>query len=158
MDRRDFIRGAAVLAAAGAAGCRSQPKEQIEQADKEAVKARLVEWYRAFANPRVNREYYRDFSTDDYLLCENGQLLDRAADEQFLDRLPPDFVRTDRFDFRRVTVYGDSADLVYFLESRMQDSKDGARSRRWLESAVMKKDGGVWRCSLLHSTRIMPPA
>jgi len=152
MNRRAFFAATvgAVAAAHGTAGAQAGD-------DTEAVKQRLIDWYRAFANPRVDRAHYLSFTTDDYLLCENGELLDKAGDLALLDSLPADLVRTDRFDFRRVTVEGDRADLVYFLEAEMNDSTNGARSRRWLESAGMRRAGGEWRCSLLHSTRISPP-
>ena len=152
MDRRTLI-GAAALGASSAGASSAATVEDVE-----AVKARLVEWYRAFANPRVDRAYYASFTTDDYLLCEHGDLLDRKGDLALLDSLPADLVRTDRFDFRRVTVEGDRAHAVYFLEADMSDSKSGQRSRRWLESALMRRRDGQWRCELLHSTRISPPA
>lgn len=153
MDRRGFL-GASIGAAAwtGAAG------SVAAASDQDAVKERLVEWYRAFANPRVDRAHYRSFMTDDYLLCEHGELLDRAGDEKLLDTLPADQKRSDQFDFRRVTVDGDRAWLVYFLEADIEDARNGKRTRRWLESATMKRTDGVWRFALLHSTRISPPA
>ena len=153
MDRRGFL-GASL----GAAAWHGQAGSVAAASDEEAVKQRLVEWYRAFANPRVDRAHYRSFMTDDYLLCEHGQLLDKAGDEGLLDSTPPDQQRTDRFDFRRVTIDGDWASLVYFLEADITDGKNGRRTRRWLESATWRRSGGVWRCALLHSTRISPPA
>lgn len=117
----------------------------------------LIQWYRAYGTPGVDRAYYRSFMTDDYLLLENGELLDIAGDMAFLDTLTPDFKRTDRFDFRYINVDGDDAYAVYFLESDMNDSKNGPRSRRWLESAIFRRVGGRWRAALLHSTRISPP-
>lgn len=153
MDRRDFL-GASL----GAAAWPGQAGSVATASDQEAVKHRLVEWYRAFADPRVDRVHYRSFMTDDYLLCENGQLLDKAGDEALLDATPQDQQRTDRFDFRRVTIDGDRAWLVYFLEADIEDGKNGKRTRRWLESATLRRAGGVWRFALLHSTRITPPA
>ena len=153
MDRRGFLE-----ASLGAAAWPAAAGSVAAATDDEEVKQRLVEWYRAFANPRVDRVHYRSFMTDDYLLCENGELLDRAGDEKLLDSLPADQKRTDRFDFRRVTIDGDRAWLVYFLEADIEDGKNGKRTRRWLESATMRRADGVWRFTLLHSTRITPPA
>jgi ketosteroid isomerase-like protein len=75
-----------------------------------------------------------------------------------LSSLPANHVRTDKFDFRHIWVDGDVAYLVYFLESEMNDSKSGPRSKRWLESAVLRRIDGQWRAAVLHSTRINPPA
>ena len=155
MERRNFFKlaaGATLAPSLLAAAQRTSTPDEVA-----AVKAKLVEWYRAFANPRVDRDYYRTFMTDDYLLLENGELLDVAGDVALLDGLAPDHVRTDTFDFRHVRVDDDHANAVYFLEASMNDSKQGPRHRRWLESAVLRKVGGQWRVAILHSTRINPP-
>jgi len=143
---------AAGLALIPAAARAASPAQAAE------LKQRIIEWYRAFGNPRVDRTYYRSFMTDDYFLLENGELLDVAGDMAMLSSLPANHVRTDKFDFRHIWVDGDVAYLVYFLESEMNDSKSGPRSKRWLESAVLRRIDGQWRAAVLHSTRINPPA
>ena len=153
MERRAFLQFASVLALAPSAAV-AQPAPATPEAD--AIMQQLIEWYRAFGNPRVDRDYYRSFMTDDYLLLENGELLDIEGDMALLGSLAPDHVRTDRFDFRHIHVDGDDAYAVYFLESDMSDSKLGPRSRRWLESAIFRREGGRWRAAVLHSTRISP--
>ena len=152
MERRDFLGLTVGLALAPAAAGAAAPDEVT------AVMRRLIEWYRAFGNPRVDRAYYRSFMTDDYLLLEHGELLDIAGDMKLLGALPPDHKRTDRFDFRHVHVEGDHAHAVYYLHSEMSDSTRGARSRQWLESAVARRVDGEWRFAVLHSTRIEPEA
>ena len=151
MERRMFL-SAAGLALIPAAARAASPAQAAE------LKQRIIEWYRAFGNPRVDRTYYRSFMTDDYFLLENGELLDVAGDMAMLSSLPANHVRTDKFDFRHIWVDGDVAYLVYFLESEMNDSKSGPRSKRWLESAVLRRIDGQWRAAVLHSTRINPPA
>jgi hypothetical protein len=155
MERRTFLGAAAILAlVSGTANSAPVTKG----ADADAIMRMLIEWYRAFGNPRVDRDYYRSFMTDDYLLLENGELLDLAGDIAMLASLAPDHVRTDRFDFRYIRVDGDNAYAVYFLESDMNDSKLGPRSRRWLESAILRRVDGRWRAAVLHSTRINAPS
>ena len=151
MERRMFLGAAAGLSLVSAAARAASPTQAAE------LKQRIIEWYRAFGNPRVDRTYYRSFMTDDYFLLENGELLDVAGDMAMLGALPTDHVRTDKFDFRHIWLEGDVAYLVYFLESEMNDSKSGLRSRRWLESAVLRRIDGQWRAAVLHSTRISPP-
>jgi len=151
MERRMFLGVAAGLAMIPAAARAASPVQAAE------LKQRIIEWYRAFGNPRVDRAYYRSFMTDDYFLLENGELLDVAGDMAMLGALPADHVRTDKFDFRHIWVDGDVAYLVYFLASETNDSKNGPRSRRWLESAVLRRIDGQWRAAVLHSTRINPP-
>jgi ketosteroid isomerase-like protein len=147
-----FLGAAAGLSLVPAAARAASPTQAEE------LKQRIIEWYRAFGNPRVDRAYYRSFMTDDYFLLENGELLDVAGDMAMLGALPENHVRTDKFDFRHIWVDGDLAYLVYFLESEMNDSKSGPRSKRWLESAVLRRIDGQWRAAVLHSTRINPPA
>lgn len=155
MQRRNFLQIAGGLALAPSAALASEVDQH--ETDQAAIIRMLVQWYRAFGNPRVDRAYYRSFLTDDYLLLENGELLGIAGDLALLEKLPPDHTRTDRFDFRYINVDGDDAYAVYFLESDMNDSKTGPRSRRWLESAILRREGGRWRAALLHSTRISAP-
>lgn len=152
MERRTFLGATAVLSLVPAAARAANATEA------ETLKRRIIEWYRAFGNPRVDRDYYRSFMTDDYMLLENGELLDVAGDMALLGSLAADHVRTDRFDFRHIWVEGDNGYLVYFLESDMNDAKNGPRSRRYLESAVMRRSGDQWRAAVLHSTRINKPA
>ena len=66
----------------------------------------------------------------------------------------PGYQRKDRFDFKSVTIRGDIACIVYFLESDIDDDKM-KRQRRWLESAVLRRIDGRWRAALLHSTKIV---
>ena len=150
MERRDFLGISIGLALAPVAASATAPD------DVSAVMQRLIEWYRAFGNPQVDRAYYRTFMTDDYMLLENGELLDVAGDMKFLDQLPKDHTRTDRFDFRHVRVDGDHAYAVYFLQSDLNDSAKGPRSRQYLESALARRVDGKWRFAVLHSTRIEP--
>lgn len=157
MERRTFLQLAGSLAfvpSAAAAAAQAAPPDP----EAEAIMRRLIQWYRAFGTPGIDRDYYRSFMTDDYLLLENGELLDLAGDMALMDKMSADYKRTDRFDFRRIRVDGDDAYAVYFLESDIVDSKEGARHRRWLESAIFRREGGQWRAALLHSTRISPPA
>lgn len=152
MERRNFLGLTVGLAVAPAASA-------LQAAAPDGVTAvmqRLIAWYKAFGNPRTDPAHYRTFMTDDYLLLENGELLDLAGDMKMLGSLPPDHKRTNRFDFRHVRVDGDHAYAVYYLHSEMSDSAKGQRSRQWLESAVARRVGGEWRFAVLHSTRIAP--
>ena len=121
--------------------------------DEDAVKQTITDWYAAYADGK-NEAHYRTFLADDYLLCENGELLDLEGDVAMLTKnRGPGFQRKDRFDFKSVHVRGDIAYVVYFLESDIDDDQI-KRQRRWLESAVLRRIDGRWRAALLHSTKI----
>lgn len=112
----------------------------------------IVDWYAAFATDTPESEY-RKFLTDDYVLLENGELLGIEGDIAMMKNRAPGFQRQDRFDFKSVTLHGDIAYTVYFLESDIDDDKM-KRQRRWLESAILRRVDGRWRAALLHSTKI----
>jgi len=123
-------------------------------ADEEAVKTMIAEWYAAYAAGN-DETHYRTFLADDYLLLEHGELVDLEGDVAMLTKnRGPGFRRKDHFDFKSVTVRGDIAYTVYFLESDLDDNKT-KRHRKWLESAVLRRIDGRWRAALLHSTKIV---
>ena len=123
-------------------------------AEEEAVKKMIIDWYAAYAAGN-DETHYRTFLADDYVLCEHGELVDLEGDVAMLTKnRGPGFQRKDHFDFKSVTVRGDIAYTVYFLESDLDDNKM-KRHRKWLESAVLRRIDGRWRAALLHSTKIV---
>lgn len=113
----------------------------------------VVETYYALYR-QFDRQKYRAMLTDDYLLLENGEIMDAAADIAAMPKPEDQHKRTDRFDFRSIHVAGDTAYAIYFLNSEISDKKNGTRSRRWLESIILRRAGNSWQVALLHSTRI----
>lgn len=102
-----------------------------------------------------DKKKYRELLTDDYLLLENGELIDADADIAAMPAAGSDLKRSDNFDFRSVKINERIAYAVYFLKSQIDDSKNGNRELKWLESAIMRRSGGGWKIALLHSTRIV---
>lgn len=115
------------------------------------LKAFIRDYYVAYSIQDKVR--YRSFVTDDYLLLENGEVLDFNGDVAGMPAPELHTKRKDAFAFRSVSVTGDSAVLVYELTSDITDDK-GARHRRYLESAVLRRLPSGWRLAVLHSTRI----
>lgn len=150
MQRRTFLGAAGALALVPAPAIAARP------ADEATVKKFIIDWYLQFGNPRVDRTHYRSFMTDDYMLLENGALMNKEGDVGLLDGIPLDQKRSDTFDFRRVVVEGSRACLVYFLQSEISDSKKGRRTNRYLESALLRRERRKWRAFVLHSTKINP--
>ena len=120
-------------------------------ADTAAVKQMLVDWYAAYS--ATDEAHYREFMVEEYVLLENGTIMGLEDDVKAMRGRPPGYRRKDAFDFRSVRLHGDLAYATYFLESEMaDDAKIG--QRKWLESAVLRRVDGRWRCALLHSTRV----
>jgi uncharacterized protein (TIGR02246 family) len=121
-------------------------------ADEEAVRTLIRDWFASFSQNDEAR--FRSFMTDDYLLCENGELMDLAGVlGMFKAQRPSGYQRTDQFDFKSVTVRGEMAWAVYFLGSDI-NTDEMQRHRKWLESIVLRKVDGRWRLVLHHSTKI----
>jgi ketosteroid isomerase-like protein len=151
MKRREFLAGSGMLIATASVPDLSSPDD--ETAVKQAVKNVCSIFY-----VNQDKQKYRSLLTEDYLLLENGELLDIEGDIALMPAPESGYKRTDAFDFRSVKVHGDTAYAVYFLKSEITDQKNGTRNRQWLESAILRRAGNGWRMALLHSTRIANPA
>lgn len=108
--------------------------------------------YRVYSQVR-DKGQYRALLTADYRLLESGELLDAEGDMSVM-RSPTDrYERTDSFDFKSVSVTGDVGYAVYFLTSAIRDTS-GAQTKRWLESAIFRRERGRWLLAVLHSTKL----
>ena len=145
MKRREFVGGAGMLIGAACAPSVSAADDAV------AVKQVVVDVYAAFSG--FDKLKYRSLLTEDYLLLENGELLDIEGDVAMMPTPESGHKRTDAFDFRSAKVHSDTAYVVYFLKSEIKD-KNGTRNREWLESAILRRSVTGWRIALLHSTRI----
>lgn len=151
MKRREFIAGTGVLIGAACAPSVSAAD------DAAAVKQAVNDCYSVFY-VSLDKQKYRSLLTEDYLLLENGELLDVEGDIALMPTPDSGYKRTDAFDFRSVKVHGDTAYAAYFLKSKITDKKNGTHNGEWLESAVLRRSGTGWRIALLHSTRIVKAA
>jgi ketosteroid isomerase-like protein len=147
MKRREFLAGTGILLGTGCVPSVSAAN------DDTAVKQTIKDVYSIFS-VSLDKQKYRALLTDDYLLLENGELLDIEGDIALMPPPESGYKRTDSFDFRSVKVHGDTAYAVYFLKSEIADNKNGTRNREWLESAILRRAKRGWRMALLHSTRI----
>lgn len=145
MNRRDFL-GATGFVVAGAYTSPSGLQ------DEGPAVTRAVEGYYA-AYRGLDKAKYRACLTDDYVLLENGALLDAEGDLAMMASPGSGYQRTDRFDFRSMKVQQDVAYAVYFLASVIKDQQ-GTRQRHWLESMILRRSGAGWRTALLHSTPV----
>jgi len=123
--------------------------------DTAAVQQAITNYYAAYSG--FDEQKYRATTTDDFVLLEQGELIDREGDVASMAKPGIGFKRTDHFDFHSVTIERDLAYAVYVLRSEIHDNPEGARSREWLESAILRRVKGDWKMALLHSTRISHP-
>lgn len=151
MKRREFIAGTGVLIGAACVTDASAADDVL--AVKKAVEAFYSVYY-----VNLDKKKYRSLLTNDYLLLENGEIMDAEQDIALMPNPEDNYKRTDSFDFRSVKIHGDTAYVVHFLKSEITDRKNGSRNREWLESAILRRSRKGWLVALLHSTRIMKPA
>jgi ketosteroid isomerase-like protein len=150
MKRLGFVAFAVALVASACAPNARSPD------DTAAVQQAIKDNYAAYSG--FDEQKYRAMLADDYVLLENGELLDREGDIAGMAKPGTGHRRTDEFDFRSVKIDGDFAYAVYFLKSEIHDDNMGTHEREWLESAILRRSEGAWRLALLHSTRISTPA
>jgi ketosteroid isomerase-like protein len=124
--------------------------------DTAAVQQAIKENYAAYSG--FDEQKYRASLTEDYVLLEHGEIIDREADVASMAKPGTGFRRTDHFEFHSVTIERDLAYAVYVLRSEIYDDVKGARSREWLESAILSRVKGDWKMALLHSTRVSHPS
>ena len=152
MRRRDFVAGTGLLLGAvvlpGVADAEAAAPD-----DAEAVKQLIRDYYSVYFIS-LDKPRYRSLLTEDYLLLEDGEILDTEGDIGFMPKPEDEYKRTDTFDFHHVKVQGEVASAVYFLKSAISDKKEGARAKEYLESAILRRNDRAWRVALLHSTRI----
>jgi ketosteroid isomerase-like protein len=151
MKRREFIAGTGLLL-----GATCVPNVSAAADDSAAIKQAVQDVYSIFYVDR-DKQKYRSLLTEDYLLLENGEILDVEGDLALMPAPGSDYKRTDAFDFRSVKVRGETAYAVYFLKSEITDKKNGTRNVEWLESAILRRHDKGWQMALLHSTRITKP-
>jgi ketosteroid isomerase-like protein len=153
MHRRHFLKGSALLfGVAATPGVMQAATDEVV-----AVKQLLSDYYSVYYTD-LDAPKYRALFTDDYLMLEDGEIIDTEKDVAGIPAPDSGYRRKDSFDFRSVKIHGDTAYLAYFLKSEITDKKDGPRTREFLESMIVRRSNtGGWRTALLHSTRVLKP-
>jgi hypothetical protein len=92
--------------------------------------------------------------TPDVNILEHGEVWTLDSIRVYFKRpRPADFKRINTLDFFKTEVTEEMAFVSYHNTAAIHaNGKD--RSVKWLESAVLVKDGALWKVRMLHSTRI----
>lgn len=118
--------------------------------DETAARHSIVDYYAAWAAHDVAR--YRSLCTDDYLVVEDGRIIDLEQDLEWL-RLHAWHDGKSQVDFRKVLIQGDQAYAIYFLDFEFTKAQS-VEHRRFLETAVLRRTAKGWLVSLVHSTKL----
>ncbi|ANH69190.1 nuclear transport factor 2 family protein [Mitsuaria sp. 7] len=122
----------------------------------QAVEAALVDWHQALEAhdwPAVDAGL-----TPDFLMVEHDRLMDKAALLAFVQRSATSGRQRASLHGFRTAVQQDVAWTTVFNDELWM-AVDGTHTPfRFLETAVFRRDGDVWRIARYHATRLEPGA
>jgi len=116
------------------------------------VNQSLMKLFDALAALDING--IKEFSTKDLTILESGAVWNLDTLSHKIDGLKAvSFSRTNHLEFVQTEIKGNIAWVVYYNSADM--IIEGVEvHRKWLESAVLVKEGKVWKVKLLHSTTL----
>jgi hypothetical protein len=91
--------------------------------------------------------------TSDYLLIEHGQIWDIKGELDSIYRKYANdkSIHSDFFLIKKVAISGDMAYGVWYLRSEFKENGKTIELA-WNESGVFRKEQGIWKIALIHST------
>lgn len=118
--------------------------------DEELVKKVVVDAFQALAD--VDMHAFRRHCQPDFTLLENGEIWSvDTLEARMKPYIGSGMKRINTLDFVQVRMKGSTAWVTY--RNRADIAQKGqSRTIRWLESAVLDKEKGVWKLAMLHST------
>ena len=94
--------------------------------------------------------------TTDYLLIEDGEIWNMEKEEDYYRKNAHRIIkRKDHFDFKHITISGNTAYTVYNLKSDITENGKLTK-KNWNESVIFRKIEGEWKIALIHSTPVKP--
>jgi len=129
--------------------CLSAKAQNTEHA---RISQSLVKLFDALAALDMNG--IRESSTKDLTILESGAVWNLDTLSSKVEELKAvSFSRTNHLDFVQTEIKGNTAWSVYYNSADM--IIEGVEvHRKWLESAVLVKEGKLWKIKLLHSTTL----
>ena len=123
-----------------------------KQTDQQQVQQILRLVFEAFSEGSVAK--MEQALTPDVKILETGEVWTLDTIRSYFARpRPADFKRINTLDFFQTEVEGKMAFVSYHNTAAIHaNGKD--RMVKWLESAVLVKQGKSWRVKMLHSTRL----
>lgn len=128
------------------------PSVSPANGDSTAIVELLKDDYRTMVTNDINR--HRSNCTADYILIENGEFWDMEREAASYKANEKRIIqRTDHFDFKYISLDGNTAYAVYDLKSDIVE-KGVTTRKHWSESVVFRKTDGQWKIALIHSTPV----
>jgi len=127
-------------------------KERIgAECDLQGIQAALAQFYEGLSEH--NLETLEAATAPGFYLLEHGEYWSLDYTMQCIgEQKPQGYSRKNRFDFKRIEVFGNQAFAVWDLFAHVR--RDGKETDLyWLESGTFRKIAGTWKVHFLHSTR-----
>ena len=102
-----------------------------------------------------NYQGIRDVCTDDFLLFESGQVMNIEDFINFIKGMEGS-TWANKYEDVKTNVEGAIAWVTLRNKAEMTAGEQ-VMNFNWLESAVLKKQEGVWKIAFYHSTTVAPP-
>ncbi|MBJ6109589.1 nuclear transport factor 2 family protein [Hymenobacter sp. BT523] len=137
------------------AGLRSNAQAPMS-AEQSKVNQAVTKFFDGLA--ALDTKTMKQYITTDFLLLEDGAVWNI---DTLVNKIKPlkatGYTRVNHLNFFRTDVKGNTAWVAYDNAAEMS-AGERKRSRQWLESAVLVKEGKDWKIQLLHSTSSKPKA
>jgi hypothetical protein len=102
----------------------------------------------------VNADTIKHYVTTDFHLLEDGEIWNT---DTLLHKILPgknaNIKRVNAFEYARMEQTGNIAWVSYY-NTAVFSRGDKSKTVKWLESAVLVREGGRWKIQMLHSTPI----
>lgn len=124
----------------------------MAQKKNQPVEAAVVGFFNGLS--LRNSDTLKFYTTADFQLLENGEVWNL---DTLINKITPlkgsEITRTNHFDFITTSIKGNMAWVSYHNRADFRKGEK-QQSVKWLESAVLLKEGGRWKIQLLHSTTL----
>lgn len=121
-----------------------------QSAEEKQIQAPVIKFFDALA--LINNAGMKAEVTNDFTLVEHGLIWNL---DSLVNAIAPmknmNVKRTNTINFVKTEQTGNTAIVIYYNTADMTMG-DKKRTVKWLESAVLAKEGGKWKIKLLHST------
>jgi hypothetical protein len=95
--------------------------------------------------------------TPDVNILEHGEVWTFDSIKFYFNKpRPADFKRINTLEFFKTEISGNMAFVSYHNTADIH-ANDKDRKLKWLESAVLVREGKTWKVKMLHSTRMRLP-
>jgi len=124
------------------------------QTKNDPLEAVVVKLFTALSDLDTARA--RSCCTSDITILESGQVwnFDSLALRMTTRKAKsPDFKRENRFDFIKTEIIGNTGYVSYFNYAKISFNGK-TTSVKWIETVILKRQKGLWKIALLHSTEL----